>query len=1138
MRVRTLLAILLLTIALGSLVFAQEITGTLRGSVTDPSGAVVPNATVTVTNTDKGIIIRKLHSDQNGGWVAPLLPIGHYSVAVEAPGFKVFNKTSIVLNASDRLVVDSSLSAGANTESVTVQADVQQVNLQNAAQEGLIDGVQVRELPLNNRNYEQLVNLQPGVTSNAADSLYVGTTSPQGGVNIVSFSINGNRQSQNNWTVDGADNVDHGSNITLLVYPSIDAIAEFKIERSNYSPEFGRSASGQINVVTRSGGAGFHGSAYEFFRNDALNANQYLNKRSQLESGLPNTPAVLRYNDFGATIGGPIWIPRVYNEKKQKTFFFVSEEMRRVRTPVTEVSNVPTPSMLAGNFATPVCTAVNATGTCTAVGTSISPANFNPVSTAYLQDVFSKIPGLNPTGVLTSVYPGVFNYQEEIARLDHVVNSRLTLMGRFINDHIPTKEPFGIFGPQSTVPGVANTSTNSPGRQWMGRATMQLTNNTFNEIGYAYSFGAIVSNPTGTIAASNSPDVVSAINLPYQVSLNRIPNVGFATLSSFYGFGEYLDYSRNHNVFDNFSWTIGKHSTKWGFQFNHYQKRENAAGNNAGDFEFDNTCNGALCPTTSAASDQEFANFLLGYSSAGFSQSQNDLTADMRQNLYEFYGQDEFRIASNLTLTYGLRYSYFPTPTAASKNLVGFDPALYNPANAPQITASGAIVPGTGTGNNGLIIGGQNSPYGDYITRQDKTNFAPRLGIAWDPFKTGKTSVRAGYGFFYDSVAAGLIEDNVFNNAPFVGDTSFSSTSFFTNVGTPDAASTLPPSLWTTDPRWTSPYTQSWNLDIQQEFGKGWIADVGYVGNTGTHLPGVIDINQVKPGVAQAAGLVAPGAKYSGSVGAGEALNAYRPFVGFMQIGQISPRFTSNYHALQTSLVKHFGGVGSIGLNYTWSKGLTTMQTDRSTGIFYTYCVQCDYGRSQLDRRNVFTANYVYDLPWYRNQEGLVGHLLGGYEISGIVTANSGLPFTVLGNATAVGDPMASGYRAPGPPNNGRVASARPIQASNPNSGAPHTFDEWFNTSAFANPTIGGTLAGLERRGAVNGPGFWRYDMSLMKNTSITERVNLQFRAEAFNLFNHVNYQSIGTTQGSSTFGQVTAVRDPRILQLALKVVF
>jgi hypothetical protein len=510
----------------------------------------------------------------------------------------------------------------------------------------------------------------------------------------------------------------------------------------------------------------------------------------------------------------------------------------------------------------------------------------------------------------------------------------------------------------------------------------------------------------------------------------------------------------------------------------------------------------------------------------------------MRQNLWEFYGQDEFRLASNLTLTYGMRYSYFQTPTAASNNLVGFDPSLYKASDAPQITAAGAIVQGTGNGTNGLIIGGQNSPYGKYITRQDKTNFAPRIGIAWDPFKTGKTSVRAGYGFFYDSVAAGLIEDNVFNNYPFVGDTSFSSTTFFTNVGTPDPGSTLPPSLWTTDPRWTTPYTQSWNLDVQQEVRKGWIVDIGYVGNMGTHLPGVIDINQVAPGVAQSAGLVAPGAKYSGSVGAGEALNAYRPYVGFMQIGQISPRFTSNYHALQTSVKKNFTNNASVGLNYTWSKGLTNMQTDRSTGIFYTYCVPCDYGRSQLDRRNVLTANYVYDLPWYRTQQGFVGHVLGGYEISGIVTANSGLPFTVLGNATAVGDPMASGYRAPGPPNNGRVASARPNQVSDPNSGASHSFTNWFNAAAFANQTVGGTLAGLEHRGAVNGPGFWRYDMSMMKNTNITEAVKLQFRAEAFNVFNHVNYQSIGTTMGTSTFGQVTAVRDPRILQLALKLVF
>jgi hypothetical protein len=1124
---------------------AQDITGTIRGLVTDQSGATVRGATVTVRNTDQGVNVRAIHTTDNGEYVAPLLPVGHYSVMVEASGFKKYSQTEIVVNASDRLTVDVILQPGAVTEVVAVEATPLQVELESPALEGLISGTQVRELPLNNRNYEQLVTLQPGVTSNASDQIYVGTTNPTGSVNIVSFSINGNRQSQNNWTVDGTDNVDHGSNITLLVYPSVDAIAEFKVERSNYSPEFGRSASGQINVITRSGTSSLHGGLYEFFRNDVLNANSALNNRN----GIPRP--VLRYNDFGGTIGGPLFIPGVYNENKEKTFFFFSEEVRRVTTPVTQTAFVPTAQQRQGIFQKPVCTAVDTGGKCTATGTQVT--NIDPVAAAYLKDVFNKMPlPALPDGQIISVFPGVFNYREELARVDHVVNKKVALMGRFVYDHIPTAEPFGLFGPQSNIPGVASTATDSPGNQWMGRMTYQITPAIYNEAGYAYSYGAIVSDTTGTLSSKVSPDVAAAVKLPSAVTLGRIPNVIFDDgLDSLIGFGLYRDYNRNHNVFDNLSGIRGKHSMRFGFSFNHYQKKENAAGDNSGNFEFDAT----NVPKGSNPREQDFANFLIGYISSDFSQAPTDLTADTRQNLFEFYGQDAWRIKTNLTITYGARYSFFRTPYAGNGNLTTFDPSIYDPAKAPRITASGRLVLGTGDPLNGIIVGGKNSPYGDHITRQDNMNIAPRLGIAWDPFGKGKTSIRAGYGIFYDSVAAGLIEDNVFNNPPFLSSSDFGGGFFFSNTGSAASSpSTIPPALWTTDPRWSTPYSQQWNLDFQHSAWRNWLFDIGYVGNKGTHLVGVVDINQVGPGAALAAGIVVPGqilgctstaanpTNPNATFGACSSssfprrLNPIRPFVGYGTIGQISPRFYSNYNSLQMSATKRFSGNGTFSASYTWSHGLTNNQTDRSTGNMLTYCPRCDYGRSTLDRRHVLTANYVYDLPWHRNQQGFAGHLLGGYEVSGILTVNSGLPFTVFAQRR-FGDPAAVGINSSGAPNNGRVASPRPNQIGDPNSGAPKTWDQFFNKAAFVDVTTGGA-PGTERRGAVNGPGLWRYDMALIKNTRLTEAVNLQFRAEAFNLFNHVNFRSIGTTLGLSTFGTVTAVRDPRILQLGLKLYF
>lgn len=1102
--------------------FAQQLTGQIRGTVTDPSGAVVPNATVVVTNVERNQVVRTLKSGGSGEYVAPLLPIGTYSIIVEATRFKKLVQNDIILNVSDSLQVNAVLTVGQADEVVNVEADASRVNLENSAVEGLITGKQIRELPLNNRNYEQLITLQPGVTSNAADQIYVGTTNPSGQVNIVSFSVNGNRQSQNNWTVDGADNVDHGSNITLLVYPSVDAISEFKIERSNYGAEFGRSASGQVNVVTRSGTSQFHGTAYEFFRNDALNA---VNSYTKHTGG---TKAVLRYNDFGGTFGGPIY--------KNKAFLFFSEELRRVTTPVTQTATLPSTAELSGNFAVPVCTSIDSAGDCTGTGTTVT--NINPISAAYIKDIFSKVPVPDATGTLVSSSSGVFNYQESLVRVDYALNSRWAFMARYIDDGIPTKEPYGLFGPQSSIPGVANTSTDSPGQQVMGRVTTQIKSSLFNELGYAYSYGAITSDTTGTLARAKSPDVVGAIKLPYTVSLARVPNVGFADLSGAAGFGEYRDFNYNHNLFDNLSWTLGKHSLKFGLSYNHYLKSENAAGDNVGNYNFDAT--NAVGSDDLSVQSQDWANFLIGYASGGFSQAPLDITANTTQNLYEFYAQDEWHAAPRLTISYGLRYSYFQTPFDTGKKLTSFDPTVYVAANAPKINpTNGQIVAGTGVANNGIIVGGVNSPYGRYVTKQNKNNFAPRLGLAYDLFGDGTTAFRGGVGLFYDSVAAGLIEDNTFNNPPFIDGANFGLLTNISNAGSlTTLTNNLPPSLWVTATNWKTPYSAEWNLDVQHQF-KGLhelIVDLGYVGNKGTHLVGAQDINQVRPGVAAASGLYAN--PYAGGTGAGEKLNAVRPYLGYGSIGQIAPVFDSNYNSLQLSVEHQLSTNLTANAAYTYSHGLTDNQSDRSSGLQNTYCRRCEYGSSAIDRRHVFTGNFIYQLPWYSDQAGVTGHLLGGWQASGIITINSGLPLTVFAGRTGTfGDPAASGLNVDGSPNNGRPSTPRPNQVGNPN-GGPKTWTRFFNTSAFAAATSPQSFGGTERRGAVIGPGLWRYDMALSKNTRLFERLNTQFRVESFNLFNHTNFSTVGTTITSSLYGRVTGTRDPRILQLSAKFLF
>ena len=381
---------------------AQEVSGSISGTVVDSSGAIVNGAVVTLTNTDRAYVERTLKTNKAGFYTAGSLPLGNYSVTVAMQGFKTYTETNIVLNANDALKVDAKLSVGSATEAVTVVASEAQVNLENGQSEGLVSGTQVRELVLNSRNYEQLLTLQPGVSYGSAtnDQLYIGASLPSGTSAQVAFSINGDRPTANNWTIDGADNVDRGANLTLLAYPSVDAISQFVTLRGTYEAEYGRSASGQVNVITRSGTNAFHGGAYEFLRNDAFNANSYFNNRS----GVARPP--LRYNDFGFTVGGPVVIPHYYNGK-DKTFFFYSQEFRRVVQYASVTGYAPTADERNGIFTNSwyqqngqwtqgpvaVCEGPNQ-GACTTYTTSFAGTTgvISPTAQAYINDIYSKVP--------------------------------------------------------------------------------------------------------------------------------------------------------------------------------------------------------------------------------------------------------------------------------------------------------------------------------------------------------------------------------------------------------------------------------------------------------------------------------------------------------------------------------------------------------------------------------------------------------------------------------------------------------------------------------------------------------------------------------------------------------------------------
>ncbi|WP_058186325.1 carboxypeptidase-like regulatory domain-containing protein [Terracidiphilus gabretensis] len=1214
---------------------AQSSTsGSISGTVTDASGAAVQNATVTLTNTDRGSIAATRKTNSAGFYTAESLPLGTYSVTIASGGFKTETITGLALHAADALTVNRNLVPGAVNEVITVTAEQARVNLEDATSAGLINSTQINEMPLLTRNYEVLMTLQPGVAfGGATDDLTRGPSGLSGASSTVAFSVNGGRTTSNNWTIDGADNLDRGANLTLYTYPSPDAIAEFKTLRGQYSAQFGRNASGQVDVVTKSGTNSIHGSAYEYFRNNDLDANGYANNFLGTKIG------PYHYNVFGFSAGGPVYIPKLYNGRN-KTFFFVSEEWQRIiQTLSSAEATVPQASERNGDFSQSgqkigsnwttapvnVCTAyttstANQVNTCTAAGYQVT--NLSPLAQAYMKDVYANIPvpdvaynlahNLDPHTILTN-FKDTFNNLDSVVRIDQQFGQRVSVFYRYMHDTFPELLPQGQFT-TVYIAGANTTSVVNPGTQHLAHGTVTISPTLVLNAGYAFSNGNIVSTPSGFLASANSPDIKPT--LPYANTVGLVPTLSVNGMTTLNGSVAYTDHGTNHQIFGDLTKTLHTHTLIGGFSYSHYQKLENNTTGTQGSFGF-NTDVGYACPAAPAAPTpgcviyngysgegeaQAFANFLTGNANSGFSQLSKDPVTDQKEALWEGFAQDNWKATPRLTFNLGVRYSYYGQPWDANGLLSNFDPAKYDPTKAPTINANGLICftgacnqtnsnagqPTTPNPNadyaginyiNGMIFNGpssannnQASPWGNKVGRAQKLNFAPRFGFALDVFGDGKTALRGGYGWAFDDAEVSYYETTVFDNPPAVATYSVSEGSLDSPAGGAlTALSATPGRLQAVPTDYKTPYVQQFSLDVQQQLSPTFFLDLGYFGDHGTHLLGALQANQPLPGSWM--GVVNPTSASSGCTLGGQpafisstcdrVLNQIKPYIGYFAIDSLKTIFSSNYNSLQAKATKRFYGKTYIDANFTWSRDLTNAQADYSGFVQNIYNINGDYGRAAVDRKFTFTLDGVLEEPWFRQQHGLTGRLLGGWEISGIYSANSGLPLTVSasGGSTVQYNLPTGVTSVYNKQINGGVetdnaglsvlgntnAGLRPNQIGDPNSG--HNIkihnksyesgaSPWFYTGAFAAPAQNSPIPGTARRGTIAGPGYGKLDLGIFRNFRIWDRVNFQFRAEALNVTNHTNVQTIGTSSSSSLFGTVEGYRDARIMQFAGKFTF
>lgn len=1132
-------------------IFGQ--TGQIAGRITDPGGGVVPGVKVQITETTTGEV-RLAKSNSDGYFTAPSLLPGPYSIRLEHQGFKPLTRTGIDLQVDQDLRLDFTLEVGSLDQQVTVTGEAPLLDTENSSIGQVVQSAQIVNLPLLGRDTYSLGELVPGVRPSAGMNQL-----PVDIITTSSISINGAPGSANSYLLDGAPNTAPAQN-QPIIYPNPDLVQEFKVETNNISAEYGRAAGGVFNIVTKAGTNALHGDAYEFFRNNVLDANDFFAN----SAGKPIAP--LKFNQFGGTLGGPVVIPGLYNGHN-KTFFFVNTELVRYIQGVTYTATVPNPLELTGNFSNDI----NSKGQKITIydpnstvqnGKAYTRAPFagNIIPADRISPVSAKIATYWPTPNAANAAVGANNYvnvegnqiQKNTfsTRVDQNFTDYTRMFVRYSYDDSPwtRASPYGTsdagspaYGPQDFTRYNAVSELDhvfSPSLIGVVRAAFSRLSNYRNPLSDGFDISQL-GFPSTLQSEIGSPAAFPVVTVTgYGVNSSVSNNSGSQTLGET---GVIALAMNNYSLESNLTKTLSKHEIKFGGQFQVIQYNTLQTADNSTNFSFTSAFTQGPNPlqATSTGGDA-LATFLLGIPGGSVTPSPS---LAMETKYYAGFVQDQWRITSNFTLNMGLRYDFETPRTDRYDQLTNFNSVEAPPLTAPGLDLHGVL---TFVGVNGASR---------YQSNPDTNNFAPRLGFAWQLDKN--TVIRSGGGIFYaDNWGVGSAP-STFGISGFTATTnvvsSLNGVQPIVNFANPypqglnqptgsslGAATLLGQSVSFYDRNNATPYAAQWNFDIQRQLPKSVLFDITYVGLHALKFPANLTLNQLPDADLQLGSRlttlvsnpfykqIAIGTLSAPTVALAQLLVPYPQFTGVT--ADISNWASSNYNAMEVKLQKRYSKGLSLLASYTWSKlmdyttGTWNGETLGTSGVQDYNDLKAEYSPSALDQTQRLIVNAFYSLPFLQQQRGFVGHLLGGWQVGVIGSFYSGSP---IGVTAAVNGTYSQG------------GGQRPNwNGVNPQLSDPTVY-EWFNTSVFSQPAAFQFGTAPRSFNSVRSDATHNIDMSLMKDTALTEKFKLQFRAEAFNLFNTPVFAPPGTTYGSATFGVVSAMQNqPRVVQFGMKLLF